>query len=104
MNNATVLKTCLGRDTTMVLSLLLVCSSAFAQEALISRLAVPSSIESFGPHLKKQPTGGLETVQLNQSQDAMHELPISSIQKLSGERSMDAVACLRIKGVFQISK
>jgi S1-C subfamily serine protease len=58
-------------------------------------LAVPSSIESSGPHVIRQPTGGLETVQLNQSQEAMRELPISSIQKLSGERAMDAVGASR---------
>jgi S1-C subfamily serine protease len=95
MNDATMLRRCLGRDTTLVLSLLFFCSSAFAQETLTSRLVGPSSIESSGPHLTKQPAGGLDSVQLNQSQEVMRELPISSIQKLSGERSLETVGASR---------
>src|SRR5258708_2471876 len=95
MNNATMLRACLARDIPLILSLLFFCSSAFAQEALVLRTAVPSSIESSGSPLLKQPASGFEPVQLHQSQDALRELPISSIQRLSGERSLETVGSSR---------
>jgi S1-C subfamily serine protease len=95
MNNARILKTYLGRDTTLVLSFLFFCPSAFAEEALLSHLAVPSSIESSGPHLIKEPASGFHPAQLDQSQEAMSELPISPIQRVSGERSLETVGSSR---------
>jgi S1-C subfamily serine protease len=95
MSNAGMLRTCLGRDTTLVLSLLFFCPSAFAEEALMSHLAVPSSIESSGPHLIKEPASGPHSAQLDQSQEAMSELPISPIQRVSGERSLETVGSSR---------
>jgi hypothetical protein len=95
MNNVPALRTCLGRSTPLIFLLLFFCSSGFAQEALILRTAAPSSIESSGPRLVKQFGGGLQRVELNQSQEAMRELPISSIQKLSGERSLEIVGSSR---------
>jgi S1-C subfamily serine protease len=93
MSNA-MLRACVGRDT-VFLSLLFFCSSAFAQEASILRMAVPSSLESSGPHLIKPPAGGFEAIELNQSQEALNELPLSQIQKLSSERSAEIVGSNR---------
>lgn len=94
MTNVTTPRARLRRDTLLVLSVLFVCSSALAQETLLVRGAVPSSIETSGPHLTKQ-TGAIEAVQINQSQDVMNELPLPKIQQLSGERSLETVGSNR---------
>jgi S1-C subfamily serine protease len=88
MNNATMLRACVGRDT-MIFFVSVFCSSAFAQEASILRMAVPPRIETSGPDLIKPFAGGFEAIELNQSQEALNELPLSQIQKLSGERSVE---------------
>jgi S1-C subfamily serine protease len=88
MNNATMLRACVGRDTAFF-SLLFFCSSAFAQEAPILRMEVPSSIESSGPHLIKPLAGGFEAI------EPLNDLPLSQIQKLSSERSIETVGSNR---------
>jgi S1-C subfamily serine protease len=92
MNNAGMPSACAGCNT-VILSLLWFCSSAFAQEGSILRIAVPSSIESSGPHLMKPPSaGGFE---LNLSPEALNDLPLSQIQKLSSERSGEIIGSNR---------
>jgi S1-C subfamily serine protease len=94
MSNATLGRSCVGRNTA-IFSLMLFCSGAFAQEAAILHMTVPSSIESSGPALKKPSANRIEAIELNQSQDAIDELPLSQIQKLSGERSIETVGSSR---------
>ena len=89
-----MLSACVGRDT-VVLSLLFFCTSAFAQEAPILRMVVPSSLESSGGRLIKPPAGGFEAIELHQSEEALSELPLSQIQKLSSERSVEIVGSNR---------
>jgi S1-C subfamily serine protease len=94
MTNFATLRARLWRDTPFVLSFLLVCSSAHAQEALLARGTIPSSIESSGPQLVK-PAAGFEAIDLSQSKDAIDELPLPRIQQLSGERSVEIVGSNR---------
>src|SRR5258706_6720283 len=94
MNNAAMLRACVGCKT-VIFSLLFYCSSAFAQDATILRMGVPPSIESSGPHLIKPPAGGVEAIELFQSQEALNELPLSQIQKLSSERSVEKIGSNR---------
>ena len=95
MTNVATPRARLWRDTPFVLSFLLVCSSAHAQEALLARGTIPSSIESSGPQLMKPPAGGLEAIDLNQSRDAFNELPLPRIQQLSAEPSVGIVGSNR---------
>ena len=81
----------LRRDTALLLSFLLFCSGAQAQEELLLRTAIPSSIESSGSHLRKQPAGDFNvTIEL-----PINELPLSRIQQLSGERSLEKAGSSR---------
>jgi S1-C subfamily serine protease len=57
----------------------------------MSRLAVPSRIESSGPQLTKEPVSGLRSDQLDELKKVMSELSISPIQKVSGEQSVETV-------------
>jgi S1-C subfamily serine protease len=82
MTNATMLGACSG-PSPAIFSLLFFCSSAFAQEVSITRIAVPSSIESSGPPLINPSAGRFE---LNLSPEAPNDLLLSQIQKLSNER------------------
>jgi hypothetical protein len=52
-------------------------------------MAVPSNLESSGPHLLSQPVDGFEAIEVSQSQETLNELPLSEIQKLSSERAIE---------------
>lgn len=92
MNSNAKLAAGLGRDA-LLLSLFLFCSSAPAQEALRSHLEPSPTIESSGPNVAKQPAGGFGAIEL--SQEDLSKLPISQIQKLSAERSVEIVGSNR---------
>ena len=81
----------LRRDTALLLSFLLFCSGAQAQEELLLRTAIPSSIESSGSHLTKQPAGDFNVT----IKSPINELPLSRIQQLSGERSLEKAGSSR---------
>jgi hypothetical protein len=85
---------CIGRDTAIV-SLLFLYSTAFAQEASIFRMAVPSRIEGSSPHLIKPRADGFDATALNQSQEALNDLPLSQIQGLSDEPTIETVGSNR---------
>jgi S1-C subfamily serine protease len=93
MTNVTMLTARLGRDTPLVLSFIFVFANAHAQEALSLRAAIPSSIETSGSRLIDRPAVGFEPA--IGSQGAIDELPLSRIQQLSGERSLEAAGSNR---------
>jgi len=93
MTNVVTLRARLRRDTPLVILFLSFWSGSLAQESVLLRTAIPSSIESSGSHLKKQPVESFEAA--IESQDALNELPLARIQKLSGERSAETASSNR---------
>ena len=92
MNSNATLTVGLGRDT-LLLSFLLFCSSASAQEALRSHLEPLRPLKALVPIWQNNPLA--DSKPSNFRKKTCLELPISLIQKLSGERSVEIVGSNR---------
>jgi hypothetical protein len=91
MSSNTTLTIRLGRHTGVALSLFFFCLDASAQESIRARFEPSSKIESSGPILAQPLLNKLESVELDQGQASLDELPLSQIQNLLGERPVEQV-------------